>query len=121
MGLLDSIKAKADQLDQTYNPFRKVADALDKAGSPKTEATPNNPPSSGIGVQAEPGKNINVYEENAKANAIPRVKGGPVKPGKKYVVGEKGPETFVPSQPGRIVPNRVKVTKTGTLKKKAFK
>ena len=31
--------------------------------------------------------------------------GGPVKGGKSYVVGEKGPEMFVPSSSGKIVPN----------------
>jgi hypothetical protein len=30
--------------------------------------------------------------------------GGPVMPGKYYTVGEQGPETFVPTVPGRIVP-----------------
>jgi hypothetical protein len=31
--------------------------------------------------------------------------GGPVEPGKYYTVGERGPETFVPTAPGHIVPN----------------
>jgi hypothetical protein len=34
-----------------------------------------------------------------------RADGGPVTPGKYYTVGEQGPETFVPSVPGRIVPS----------------
>lgn len=34
-----------------------------------------------------------------------RAAGGPVNPGKAYVVGEKGPELFVPRTPGGIVPN----------------
>jgi hypothetical protein len=33
--------------------------------------------------------------------------GGPVNSGQPYVVGEKGPELFVPSQSGMIVPNKV--------------
>ena len=37
-----------------------------------------------------------------------RAKGGPVKKGKKYIVGEKGPEMFVPERSGKIVPNTVK-------------
>jgi len=32
-----------------------------------------------------------------------REKGGPVTPGKAYVVGEKRPELFIPDEPGRIV------------------
>lgn len=34
-----------------------------------------------------------------------RAVGGPVMAGKPYTVGEHGPETFVPSQSGRVVPN----------------
>ena len=30
--------------------------------------------------------------------------GGPVEPGRPYIVGERGPELFVPSQSGQIVP-----------------
>ena len=32
-------------------------------------------------------------------------KGGPVDSGKPYIVGEKGPELFVPRNSGNIVPN----------------
>lgn len=35
----------------------------------------------------------------------PRAKGGPVMPGVSYTVGERGPETFVPSRAGTILPN----------------
>ena len=35
----------------------------------------------------------------------PREKGGPVTAGRPYLVGEKGPELFVPGQSGGIVPN----------------
>jgi hypothetical protein len=34
-----------------------------------------------------------------------RASGGPVIPNTVYTVGERGPETFVPSQAGTIVPN----------------
>jgi hypothetical protein len=34
-----------------------------------------------------------------------RAKGGPVSPGKMYLVGEKGPEPFIPSTSGTIIPN----------------
>jgi hypothetical protein len=33
-----------------------------------------------------------------------REKGGPVKKGQPYIVGEKRPEVFVPSQSGKILP-----------------
>ena len=35
----------------------------------------------------------------------PRAMGGPVSPGRSYLVGEKGPEMFVPDAGGKIVPN----------------
>ena len=35
-----------------------------------------------------------------------RAAGGPVNPDTAYVVGERGPELFVPNNAGRIVPNR---------------
>ena len=34
-----------------------------------------------------------------------RAKGGPVKKGEPYVVGEKGPELIVPSEAGNVIPN----------------
>ena len=34
-----------------------------------------------------------------------RQEGGPVQGGQSYVVGEQGPETFVPNQSGTIIPN----------------
>ena len=34
-----------------------------------------------------------------------RANGGPVSAGKSYMVGERGPEMFVPNTGGRIVPN----------------
>jgi hypothetical protein len=36
---------------------------------------------------------------------IPKQSGGPVQPGRVYLVGEKGPELFVPRAPGTIIPN----------------
>ena len=32
--------------------------------------------------------------------------GGPAKPGKPYIVGEKGPELFVPKSAGTVIPNK---------------
>jgi hypothetical protein len=41
----------------------------------------------------------------AGASLQPRADGGPVGRGQAYLVGEQGPEVFVPKQPGVIVPN----------------
>lgn len=42
---------------------------------------------------------------NPNAFGGPRADGGPVDPSKWYVVGERGPEVFVPQTAGTIVPN----------------
>lgn len=34
-----------------------------------------------------------------------RASGGPVSAGKSYVVGERGPELFIPNTPGTVMPN----------------
>jgi hypothetical protein len=34
-----------------------------------------------------------------------RAEGGPVMPGRAYIVGERGPELIVPQMPGQVVPN----------------
>ncbi len=42
----------------------------------------------------------------ASALGLPgRATGGPVAPGRAYVVGERGPEVFVPTASGQVVPN----------------
>jgi hypothetical protein len=39
------------------------------------------------------------------ANAKPRALGGPVSPSELYLVGERGPEFFIPNSAGNIIPN----------------
>jgi phage-related minor tail protein len=41
-----------------------------------------------------------------------RAEGGPVSGGKSYLVGEKGPEMFTPSQSGMIIPNKSLATQS---------
>ena len=41
----------------------------------------------------------------AKLGASPKANGGPVSGGSPYIVGERGPEMFVPSGSGTIIPN----------------
>ncbi|MDR6954115.1 ABC-type transporter Mla subunit MlaD [Ancylobacter sp. 3268] len=47
-----------------------------------------------------------VTPPNANKFGGPRADGGPVQAGKTYLVGERGPEPFIPSQNGRIMSNR---------------
>lgn len=42
-----------------------------------------------------------------------RAKGGPVEPGKAYLVGEEGPELIVPRNSGMVIPNHKLTTATG--------
>ena len=45
------------------------------------------------------------YDDDGFGDYEGRQHGGPVRSGRPYVVGEGGPEMFVPSSSGRIVPN----------------
>ena len=49
-----------------------------------------------------------------------RAKGGPVKKAKPYLVGEQGPEMFVPYTSGYIVPNNAPYTDPGTKVSQSF-
>ena len=103
MGIFESIsgavKGKVDELDKNYNPTRQVADAL-------SNSQPLVPGKTNLQSQYE-AKERALNKNNP--DYIPgRAKGGPVKKGKKYVVGEKGPEIFVPKASGKIIPNTPK-------------
>ena len=121
MGIFDSIKEKADTLDKTYNPMRKAADALNGAADPA--ASVSSPSDTTPQQKAYEAKQDQMNKSNPYYTPPGRAKGGPVKAGKKYTVGEKGPETFVPKQSGQIIPNqgmRTKKTPTGKIMKKNF-
>lgn len=47
-----------------------------------------------------------VLKGGLSLNPTGRAGGGPVYPGRAYTVGESGRETFVPTSPGRVIPNR---------------
>jgi hypothetical protein len=51
------------------------------------------------------GSNITSYNQNGEGIMHGRAAGGPVSAGTPYIVGERGPEMFVPGQSGGIVPN----------------
>ena len=58
---------------------------------------PSPVPQGGFGVATSAGKIL--------TSAAPMADGGPVSSGRPYFVGERGPELFVPSASGTIVPN----------------
>lgn len=58
-------------------------------------------------VAADAGKQYRDTEAREKAGElITRARGGRVKAGKSYLVGEKGPEQFVPATDGKIVSHK---------------
>lgn len=66
----------------------------------------------GIGGGGEGGLNLDAVQSYSGVGAntdvsglIPRANGGPVGAGQRYMVGERGPELFVPRSSGTIVPN----------------
>ena len=65
----------------------------------KNVTDPNN--FGGMGVKM----NSSAYEFDIGKRAAPKSRGGPVSGGSPYMVGEKGPELFVPGSSGNIVPN----------------
>lgn len=89
MGILDSIRGKVDELDKTYNPMRKAADALDTAGKqvagtltgkPATPATPT-PSAEAKTPQQAAYEAKEKYMNRNNPGYVPRAKGGPVKAG----------------------------------------
>lgn len=86
---------------------RTITGAADKYIGPAVDAVGRafSPPAPDITPKAAPGTSA-ANREIWEAKGVPgRAKGGPVKKGKEYIVGEKGPEKFVPKQSGKIVPN----------------
>ena len=79
--LKDAIKALADVLNAARDAYERWLDA----GGPDFE-----------GVRAEALK---------QGLGQPRATGGPVAARKAYMIGERGPELFIPSTSGQIVPN----------------
>jgi phage-related minor tail protein len=64
---------------------------------------------SGIGAMTGGGKSLvgsAVQLAGALLGAPGRATGGPVSPGRPYLVGERGPELFVPTASGRVEPMR---------------
>lgn len=85
-------------IEPIANVFNSIVDSINtvirKMGELKN-AVANNPVSKAIGAGT-----------NFLGGLLPgRAAGGPVGANQAYLVGEKGPELFVPSNNGRIIPN----------------
>ena len=55
------------------------------------------------------------YQANAIGTLPGRATGGPVEQGQPYIVGEEGPELYVPNQSGTILPNGVRININGSV------
>ncbi len=66
----------------------------------------------GAGAGALGGGSINTFSGGGGG---PRKHGGPVHPGEEFLVGERGPEMFVPTTPGSIVAGAVTNTRTQNI------
>jgi hypothetical protein len=86
-------KAAATELGNAANKARALADAIDDLDG--KEATIR------LNMKAVQGR-IKVGDE--LVNIGMRARGGPVRAGQPYVVGEKRPELFVPNRSGKIIP-----------------
>lgn len=86
-----------------------LAEAWNKV--PKNVTTTYTVKYNKVGFGSEPGPGASVVipgEDVERPNPNPkkpRAMGGPVVPGGSYLVGERGPELFVPNQSGNIIPN----------------
>jgi hypothetical protein len=106
-GDIDTFKTKLNELKDTYMPLNEqvkeatdnvvaLRDAIDLLESKK------------IRIQVQFDYGDKVYPgliEEVEAELTPKALGGPVMSGAPYLVGEQGPELFVPSQSGQIIPN----------------
>jgi hypothetical protein len=102
-GMLDGLRWIVDNIDKIGLGFRYLTDpkfhqeVYDIQHPPVLPARPSGTP---------PGWTYNV--DSATGTGVwgpPRASGGPVSAGNPYLVGERGPELFVPGSSGSIVPN----------------
>jgi hypothetical protein len=58
-------------------------------------------------VMRDTGKRVSPWlKKDGKSAVTARAKGGPVKAGQPYLVGEEGPEIVIPDDDGEVVPNK---------------
>lgn len=88
---------KSGSIDPMIAGFEKLMGILKAVASKVAELASNSLVGKIVGAGLSVGKSV--------AAVFKRAYGGPVSPGTPYMVGERGPETFVPSMAGTIVPN----------------
>lgn len=112
----------ASQSKSPTTPAVDIQPAARAKGGPTTPLAasppgPATPPADETSVSLDPRTKFtgSGFEVDLTKTAVPaRAKGGPVKGGQPYLVGEEGPEIMVPEEDGKIIPNK-------DLKKKSRK
>jgi len=97
----------ASRMYQRYGSWKAVANAWLTGSSTATTSSPGN--MSPAAYDAKVLRTARSYA-NRQANPPPieaRQDGGPVSAGQPYVVGERGPETFVPNESGHIARSNI--------------
>ena len=101
-GVVDGITAAIDQTrtlgEVASNVLRTIANQLLRLGVNQLFSAFNF---GGGGGEGSTGPNVDLVGEYMEKRAL----GGPVAAGRPYMVGERGPELFVPGAQGNIVPN----------------
>lgn len=104
-GFADAVFGIQRWQDVLVNALQRATDALfDFLLAPKTAGGLGGTDWLGglIGSLFSSGPDFSAW---SMENALPRAGGGNVSPGRAYMVGEEGPELFVPRRMGTIVPN----------------
>ena len=100
----DLLRSLADTLikyaTQMIAQYVAIGIARTFAGVPPADGGTAFPTDSPVGVASPAGFNLGGFGAFQK-----RAKGGPVGAGSPYMVGERGPELFVPRSSGTIIPN----------------
>lgn len=98
------------------NAAKKTIEVMDKTADAINKASGSNQSALQLANKAwkEGRITTDAYKKivlNNTTNQLPkRAMGGPVTRGRGYLVGERGPEMFVPNQSGQIVPNNSNTT-----------
>ena len=102
------------QLEKVANLYKSIASTIETGLVDAIEGAINGTKTLGDvarSVFAQIQRSLIQFGVNAFLGGLPgigqffRANGGPVSAGKSYMVGERGPEMFVPNTGGRIVPN----------------
>lgn len=78
---------------------------LKALGGAAASGSSTTPPTTLPGSATQTGSGLNINGVDQGINLDKAANGGPVKSGNPYIIGERGPELFVPRSNGRVVPN----------------